>query len=133
MKPDRPERFRRTKSVLASSAIAVVVAALTMGLSSLVFGPTSASPEHVGFGLASDPSSFTITSNIYPSPACSGTPALLYPGTPRCAVFTVKNLLNVPITVRSITTWQTTWTSRISARRQKPVKTMPAVATTNNT
>jgi hypothetical protein len=100
----KPDRFRRMKSVVASSAIAVVVAALVMGLSSLVFGPTSASPEHVGFGLASDPSSFTITSNIYPSPACSGTPALVYPGTPRCAVFTVKNLLNVGITVRSITT-----------------------------
>ena len=101
----KPERFKRTKSVVASSAIALVVAALVMGVSSLVFGPRSASPQHPGFDLTSGSSSFTITSTIYPSPACSGSPALLYPGTPRCVVFSVhNNLLNVPITVQSITT-----------------------------
>jgi len=76
----------------ASSAIALVVAALVMVASSLVLGPRSAStPEHLGFDLSSDPSSFTITSNIYPSPACSGSTALLGPGQTRCVVFSVHN------------------------------------------
>ncbi len=100
----KPERFKRTKSVMASGAIALVVAALVIGVSSFVLGPRSASPAHPGFDLTSGGSSFTITSNIYSSPACSGSTASLYPGTPRCAVFTVQNLLNVPITVESITT-----------------------------
>ncbi len=98
----KPGRFKRTKSVAASSAIALVVAALVIGLSSLVLGPRSTSPQRPGFDLTSDPSSFTITSAVYTSPACSGTPALLYPGTTRCAVFTVHNLLSVPISVQSI-------------------------------
>lgn len=97
------ERFRRTKSVAASSAIALVVAALTIGVSSFVIGPKSASSQHLGFDLTSGSSSFTITSNIYPSPACNGSPALIYPGTPRCMVFSVHNNLSVPITVQSIT------------------------------
>lgn len=99
-----PERFRRTKSSVASSAIALVVAALVMGLSFLVIGPRSTRPEQVGFDLASNPSSFTITSTIYPSPACTGSAALLYPGVTRCLVFRVHNSLAVPITVQSITT-----------------------------
>jgi Bacterial Ig-like domain (group 3) len=100
-----PEPFRRTISVVASGAIALVVAALAMGLSTLVIGSRSASSQRVAIGLVSNPSSFTITSAIYPSPSCSGTPgALFFPGTPRCAVFTIQNLLNVPITVLSITT-----------------------------
>lgn len=51
---------------------------------------------------------FTITSSIYATYAASGcsgsTPALLFPGTTRCAVFSVHNNLNVPVTVTSITT-----------------------------
>jgi len=89
--------------VVASSAIALVVAALTIGVSSIVVGPRSASSQHLGFDLTSGGSSFTITSTIYPSPACSGSTALLYPGTPRCMVFSVHNNLSVPITVLSIT------------------------------
>ncbi len=99
----KPERFKRTKSVMASGAIALVVAALVIGVSSLVVGPRSASPQHVGFDLTSGSSSFTITSNVYAQPGCSGPTASLYPGTTRCAVFTVQNLLDVPITVQSIT------------------------------
>ncbi len=89
--------------MMASSAIALVVAALTVGVSSLVLGPRSASSQRLGFDLASGSSSFTITSNVYPSPACAGSTALLYPGTARCAVFSVHNNLSVPITVLSIT------------------------------
>lgn len=99
----KPARFHKTKSVMASSAIALVVAALVMGLTSFVLGPRSGSTQHLGFELTSGPSSFIITSAIYASPACSGTPALLYPGTPRCAVFNVHNDLSVPITVQNIT------------------------------
>ncbi len=99
----KPERFKRTKSVMASGAIALVVAALVIGVSSLVLGPRSASPAHPGFDLTSGGSSFTITSNIYGS-SCSGATVSLYPNTADCAVFTVQNLLNVPITVQSITT-----------------------------
>jgi hypothetical protein len=106
----KPERFRRTKSVVASSAIALVVAALVIGISSLVLGPRSASSQHLGFDLTSGSSSFTITSTIYTTPSgaypattCSGTPALLSPGVTRCLVFSVHNNLSVPITVLSIT------------------------------
>ncbi len=100
----KSERFKRTKSVMASGAIALVVAALAFGVSSSVLGTKSAIAQHLGFDLTSGTSSFTITSSIYPSPACSGSTALLYPGTTRCMVFSVhNNLLNVPISVQSIT------------------------------
>ncbi len=97
------ERFRRTRSVMASIAIALVVAALAFGISSSMLGPKSAIAQRLGFDLTSGSSSFTITSSIYPSPACSGSTALLYPGTPRCMVFSVHNNLSVPISVGSIT------------------------------
>ena len=77
--------------------------ALTFGVFSAFVGPRSASPAHPGFDLTSGGSSFTITSNIYAS-SCSGATVSLYPNTADCAVFTVQNLLNVPITVQSITT-----------------------------
>jgi hypothetical protein len=79
--------------------IALVIAALVFGLASVVAGPKR-SPQ---FMLTSG-TSFAITSTIYPSPACSGTPALLYPGTTRCDVFTVHSNLSAPITVTGITT-----------------------------
>jgi hypothetical protein len=47
-------------------------------------------------------SAFLITSTIYRSPGCSGSTALLYPGVTRCLVYTVKNNLDVPISVRHI-------------------------------
>ena len=97
------ERFQRTKSVMASGAIALVIAALAFGVTSSVLGSKPLS-QHLGFDLTSGASSFTITSSIYPSPACSGSTALLYPGTPRCMVFTVKNNLSVPISVQNIST-----------------------------
>ncbi len=88
---------------MASIAIALVVAALAFGISSSMLGPKSAIAQRLGFDLTSGSSSFTITSSIYPSPACSGSTALLYPGTPRCMVFSVHNNLSVPISVGSIT------------------------------
>src|ERR1700722_8586539 len=98
------ERFKRTKSVAASGAIALVVAAVAFGVSSSVLSPKSASSEHLGFGLTAGTSSFTITSTIYPSPACAGSTALLAPGVTRCMVFSVHNNLKTSITVQSITT-----------------------------
>jgi hypothetical protein len=99
----KSERFKRTKSVMASGAIALVVAALALGVSSSVLGSRSVS-QHLGFDLTSGTPSFTITSSIYPSPACSGSTALLYPGTARCMVFSVHNNLKAAISVQSITT-----------------------------
>ena len=100
----KAERFKRTKSVMASGAIALVVAALAFGVSSSVLGTKSAVGQHLGFDLTSGSSSFTITSSIYPSPACSGSTALLYPATPRCMVFSVHNNLKATISVQNITT-----------------------------
>ena len=111
----KPERFKRTKSVMASSAIALVVAALVIGLSSLVIGPKSGSSPHLGFALTNGSQSFTINGTIYttnspsgaygPSTTCTGTyPALLYPATTRCVVFSVHNNLKATISVTGITT-----------------------------
>ncbi len=109
----KPERFNRTKSVMASGAIALVVAALVIGLSSLVLGSKSASSDHLGFELSSGSSSFTITSTTYTTPSapgtypatsCSGTPALLSPNVTRCVVFSVHNNLKTNISVQSIAT-----------------------------
>jgi len=92
------QKLRRTKVVGATSVMALVIAALAFGSASGVAGPKQ-SPH---FMLTSG-TNFAITSAIFPSPACSGTLALLYPGTTRCDVFTVHNNLSVPITVQSIT------------------------------
>ena len=100
----KSERFKRTKSVMASGAIALVVAALAFGVSSSVLGTRSAIAQHLGFDLSSGTSSFTITSSIYPSPACGGSTALLAPGVTRCMVFSVQNNLKASISVQSITT-----------------------------
>jgi hypothetical protein len=100
----KSERFKRTKSVMASGAIALVVAALAFGVSSSVLGTRSAIAQHLGFDLSSGTSSFTITSTVYPFPACSGSTALLAPGVTRCMVFTVQNDLKASISVQSITT-----------------------------
>jgi hypothetical protein len=107
----KAERFKRTKSVMASGAIALVVAALAFGVSSSVLGPKSAIAQHLGFDLTSGSSSFTITSTTYTTPSgaypaatCSGTPALLYPAVTRCVVFSVHNNLKAAISVQSITT-----------------------------
>ena len=88
---------------MASGAIALVVAALAFGVSSSVLGSKSVY-QHPGFELTSGTSSFTITSSIYPSPACSGSTALLAPGVTRCVVFSVQNNLKETISVQSITT-----------------------------
>ena len=92
----KAERFTRTKSVMAASAIALVVAALTFGVASAVL-PSARSPLAIPSG-----SAFSVSSAIYPSPACSGSPVLLYPGVTDCAVLTVHNNLSVPITVQNL-------------------------------
>jgi hypothetical protein len=76
--------------------IALVVAALTFGLANQVIRPST-----LKLSLTAG-SGFTITSNIYNSPACSGSTALLYPGVTRCLVYTVTNNLTAPISVQSI-------------------------------
>jgi Ca2+-binding RTX toxin-like protein len=93
------KKFRLAKAVVLASAVALVIAALVFTLASAVTGPTK-SPKFI----LTSGTGFTITSAVYPSPACSGTPALLYPGITRCAVFSVHNSLTVPITVLTITT-----------------------------
>ena len=98
----QPERFTRTKSVMATSAIALVVAALVMGAAHFVLGARPDSAQRLGFNLTAEASTFTITSNTYGEPACAGSTALLYPGTSRCMVFTVKNNLTAPIIVQDL-------------------------------
>ena len=92
----KSERFKRMKSVVASGAAALVVAALAFGVAQTV-----ARPSDPKMSLTSG-SGFTITSNIYSTSACSGSTAQLYPGTTRYICFNVKNNLTVPITVGSI-------------------------------
>jgi Bacterial Ig-like domain (group 3) len=94
----KTERFKRTKSVVASTVIALVVAAMTFGVSSAVLRPAT-SPF-----AASSGSAFTISSAIYPSPACSGSTTLLWPGVTECAVLTIHNNLSVPVTVQNLST-----------------------------
>ena len=94
----KQERFRKTKSVMASSAIALVVAALTFGVASAVLRP-AASPFSATPGTA-----FTVSSAIYASPSCSGPTVPLYPGATDCAVLTIRNNLSVPMTVLSLST-----------------------------
>jgi hypothetical protein len=94
----KSERLKRTKSLMASGAIALVVAALSFGVSSGLLRP-SRSPLVVSPGTA-----FTVSSAVYPAPACAGSTALLYPGVTDCAVLTVHNNLTVPITVQSLST-----------------------------
>jgi hypothetical protein len=93
----KAERFNKTKSAVASGAIALIVAALTFGVSSAVLRPASAP-------LAATPgSAFTVSSAVFASPACSGPTVLLYPGVIDCAVLTITNNLSVPMTVQSLT------------------------------
>jgi hypothetical protein len=47
---------------------------------------------------------FSTPSGVYPAETCSGTPALLSPGTERCIVFSVHNASPNAITVSSIST-----------------------------
>ena len=88
-----------------SSAIALVVAALTFSLASVVVGQRAPGQ----FVLASNPSTFTIESTFYKTPSgpypaasCSESGTLV-PGATLCVVFTVTNALNVAITVTGIT------------------------------
>jgi hypothetical protein len=90
-------RFRRVNAVVAPGVVAFVVAALTFVLVGVVVHPSS--PK---LALTSGTGT-SITSEIFDSPACSGAPANLYPGTTHCLVFTVHNSLTVPVTVQSIT------------------------------
>ena len=105
------ERFQRTKSVMASGAIALVAAACAFAVSSSILGTRPAIAQHLGFDLTSGTSSFTISgtsyttpSGTYPAASCSGTPALLAPAVTRCMVFSVHNTLKAAISVQSITT-----------------------------
>jgi hypothetical protein len=83
---------------LATAVVAAVVAALTIGVSTQILQRSPSSPQ---FALTAG-SGFTITSNIYNSPTCSGATAKLYPGVTRCLVYTVNNNLTVPISVQNI-------------------------------
>ena len=103
----KPERFKRTKSVVASSAIALVVAALVIGVSSFVLDPRSASSQHLGFQLTAG--SVTVSNTIdatpagaYPTTSCSGPGAKLHPGVADCLLYSVTNVLTVNVYVTSL-------------------------------
>jgi hypothetical protein len=82
----------------------LAVVLLATGAAVVVPDPTPAAGAVVG------PGDFTITSEVlatpsgaFPAASCSGSGALLAPGTVRCVVFTVTNSLSSPILVTSIT------------------------------
>jgi Ca2+-binding RTX toxin-like protein len=89
-------RFVKIGAIGAACVVTPAACVFTFGFPG--FGhhhPTPYLPLSSGSG-------FTITTNIYSSPACSGSTALLDPGVTRCLIYTVKNNLTVPITVRTI-------------------------------
>lgn len=102
----KPERFKRTKSVLATGAVALVVAALVMGLSSLVLGPHSASSPQGGFELTSNscPASPLTGANFSVCGPAVGHGPVLNPGAPPSTLpLNFYNPLSVPIYVTSMT------------------------------
>jgi hypothetical protein len=103
----KPERFKRTKSVMASGAIALVVAALAFGVSSSVLGPKSASsPRQVGFSLtaSSCPANPLVPPNFSVCGPAVGHGPVLDPGAPPSTLpLTFYNPLSVSISVYSLT------------------------------
>ena len=86
---------RRVRSAAGTGVVTLIVVALIFAVSGVL------RPSTPKFELTSG-SDFTIKSAIYPSPACSGSTALLYPGVTSCLVYSVQNNLDVPITVQTI-------------------------------
>ena len=90
------KKFRRAKSVVQTSAVALLIAALVFVLASVLTGPAK-TPKFV----LTSGTGFTITSTISSSPT-SQIAALLYPGAPRYLWYTAYNPMTVPITVTSM-------------------------------
>jgi hypothetical protein len=84
------------RTLTKASVVALAVAALALAGTNIL--TKSAQPR---FALTAA-NGFTVTSTITPYPSCSGSAALLYPGTTRCLIYSVYNPLSVPITVTSI-------------------------------
>jgi hypothetical protein len=103
---DYVTRFHKLKMVGGASVVAIVAAAVVFGSTSLasVPGPLPGRLLTSGTDFSISSTFYTTPSGVYPTTACSGTPALLYPGVIRCAIFTVRNHLSVPITVGRIST-----------------------------
>jgi hypothetical protein len=100
----KPERFRRTKSVVASSAIALVIAALVVGLSSLVIGPRSASPERLGFELTSSSCIALTPPNFAVCGPAAGHGPVVNPGAPASTLpLTFYNPLSAALSITSLT------------------------------
>ena len=100
----KPERFKRTKSVVASGAIALVVAALVIGLSSFVIGsrPASSGPERLpGAVLASSTTCGPSDPTFCVTPPTTG--PTLYPlqagATAQNMPLALSSPLNVPLNV----------------------------------
>ncbi len=92
------KKFRRAKSVVQTSAVALVIAALVFILASVLTGPAK-TPKF----LLTSGTGFTITSTISAWPSCLASPtALLYPGVTRCLTYTAYNPMTVPITVTAM-------------------------------
>ena len=90
-------RFAKFGVIGAAACVVAPAAAFACGLTGRNHNPRPPrTPVRSG-------SAFTITSTIYPAPRCAGSSALLYPGVTRCLVYTVKNHLDVPISVHHIT------------------------------
>jgi hypothetical protein len=100
------KRFHKLKVVGGVGAVAFMVTAVAFGSVSLAGVPGRSPAPHLTAGTAFSITStfYTTPSGAYPAASCSGSPTLLYPGATRCAIFTVRNHLNVPITVQRIRT-----------------------------
>ena len=90
---------------MASAVTALAVAAIALVSLSSGSSP-SRSPHYVltsGSSFSIAGTVYTTPSGPYPAASCLGSPALLYPATTRCMVFSVHNALKASITVQSIT------------------------------
>jgi hypothetical protein len=92
------KHFRRMTTVVLTSAVALLIAALVFTVASFVTGPAK-TPKFV----LTSGTGFTITSTITAWPSCLASPtALLDPGVTRCLTYTAYNPTTVPITVTSM-------------------------------
>lgn len=95
-------RFERVKRVVTAIVASLIIAALSFTVFQLLSRTNAQANTTTNFTITS--TIYTTPSGAYPTSSCSGSPALLYPGVTRCAVFSIHNNLNVSITVLKITT-----------------------------
>ena len=98
--------YRKIKVAGGAGVLALITTALVWGSASLAGapGPSTNLLLTSGTDFSITSTFYTNPSGAYPATTCSGTPAHLYPGLTRCAIFTVHNRRGAPITVKHIVT-----------------------------